>query len=944
MDINSQAYRVALVDDDPDQLRLLQAQLNRRGFTTQGFSSPQALQKALMLGDCHPDALIMDLMFPGGDLQGAEVLQELAVQLEEPLPVVCISSRNDQAARLAALRGGASAYMTKPLDISFLTNRLETLLEKDGVYRVLLVDDEPSLVQLYSAILEESGLKVRALSNPHQFLETYDAFQPDVTLLDIAMPEVSGLELAKLLSEYRGIDHGGIIFLSGNSDKNSQLQALSAGGDDFIAKPPQAEELIAKVRTRAQAARKLKQLGNHMQQMNQEMEALYNDREMQHEALNRHAIVSVADARGRITYINNRFCQISGYQPEELVGQDHRILKSGKHPPEFYRGIWQTISAGLVWQGEICNRRKDGSYYWVESTITPFFDQNGKIKEYVSIRTDITRVKNIELELRQSEQEQKFMAWDRGERIKEAQCLAQVMHKITDEGLGIEALLADVVDLIPPGWKIPESTWARIHFAGQEYTSQGFRETPCVQEASKSIDSTDDQDQAIFVEVFTDASSVQDLEMQGETCRIFLPEEKALLEQLAEQLAQAIGRRMDRCALIKAKEEADRANKAKSNFLSSMSHELRTPMNAILGFAQMLEYDEELNNDQRDSAHEIIKAGKHLLTLINDVLDLAKIEAGKISVSMETVDLHELANECCPLLQPLTDKRSISLQANFLPGQAVHADRVRLKQVLLNLCSNAIKYNHEQGKVFVDAESQPEGRLRIRVQDTGPGISEEQLKTLAQPFNRLNHETSGVEGTGIGLTISKKLAEAMEGVLGVESQVGVGSTFWVELQDRTSKKTEALPDQQKPVQEASPDQKALSESGQPAFKVLSIDDNPVNLKLIEQALRNRQDLQVISAHLPGMGIELAMANTPDVILLDINMPSMDGYQVLKVLRTDSVLKTIPVVALTANALPEDLNKGREAGFSDYLTKPLDIDLLNDTLNTWLKKEAQHALE
>jgi PAS domain S-box-containing protein len=666
------------------------------------------------------------------------------------------------------------------------------------------------------------------------------------------------------------------------------------------------------------------------------VEALYNDREMQHEALNRHAIVSVADARGRITYINDRFCRISGYQPEELVGQDHRILKSGKHPPEFYRGIWQTISAGLVWQGEICNRRKDGSYYWVESTITPFFDQNGKIKEYVSVRTDITRVKNIELELRQSEQEQKFMAWDRGERIKEARCLAQVMHKITDERLEIEALLADVVDLIPPGWKVPDASWARIHFAGREYTSQGFRETPCRQEASKSIDSTDDQDQAILVEVFTDATLVENLEIQGDTCRIFLPEEKALLDQLAEQLAQAIGRRMDRCALIKAKEEADRANQAKSSFLSSMSHELRTPLNAILGFAQMLEYDDELNADQCDSAHEISKAGKHLLTLINDVLDLAKIEAGKISVSMEDVYLQELAEECCPLLQPLANQRGIYIKANFLPGQAVYADRVRLKQILLNLCSNAIKYNHEQGEVHIDADTMPGGWLRIRVQDTGPGLSEEQLKTLAQPFNRLNRETSGVEGTGIGLTISKKLVEAMSGRLGVESQVGVGSTFWVELQESTSRPIEAMYAQFNTAPQVSP--------AQPAFKILSIDDNPANLKLVEQALGRRSELEVISAHLPGMGIELAMANTPDAILLDINMPSMDGYQVLKVLRTDPVLKTIPVIALTASALPEDISKVREARFNDYLTKPLDIDLLNDTLNTWLKKETRHALE
>lgn len=935
-ELNAQAYRVALVDDDSDQLRLLQVQLQQRGFVTQGFTSPQAFLQALLLGDCQPDALVMDLMFPEGEFRGAEVLQEVAVQLEDTLPMICVSSRSDQEARLAALRGGASVYLTKPVDSSLLASRLLGLLKTEEAYRVLIVDDQPLLLQIYSSLLEGAGMQVRTLSDPCDFLAAYDAFQPDVTLLDIQMPEVSGLELADMLREYRGLDRGGVIFLSGHSDQASQLQALASGGDDFIAKPPQAEELIATVRTRAQAARKLNQLNRHMQQMNQEMEALYTDREMQHEALNRHAIVSIADPHGRITYVNDLFCQVSGYQPEELVGQDHRLLKSGQHPPEFYLSIWQTITSGLVWQGEICNRRKDGSYYWVESTITPFFDQQGQIKEYVSIRTDITRIKRIE-------EEQKYLAWDRGERIKEAQCLTKVMHSVANEDLSVEELLSEAVDLIPPGWKQPESTWVRIQFGEQIFTSQGFHKTPCVQKAEKVIDSTDGNDSRVCLEVFTDASAAQDLEVAGESCRLFLPQETQLLEQLAEQLALAIGRRLDRCALVKAKEAADRANKAKSNFLSSMSHELRTPMNAILGFAQMLEYDDELNDDQRDSAHEIIKAGKHLLTLINDVLDLAKIEAGKVSVSMETVDLHELVNECCPLLQPLADKRDINLQASFLPGQAVHADRVRLKQVLLNLCSNAIKYNYEQGKVRVDAETRPDGWLRIRVEDTGPGIAEEQLKTLAQPFNRLNHETSGLEGTGIGLTISKKLAEAMGGALGVDSQVGVGSVFWVELQDLTSEEVlDSLANEQASEPTRALQSQALA--SQSVFKVLSIDDNPANLKLIEQALGKHPELEVVSAHLPGMGIELAMADTPDLVLLDINMPSMDGFQVLKVLRTEPLLKSIPVIALTANALHEDLRRGQEAGFNAYLTKPLDIDILNETLNTWLKKETQHALE
>ena len=926
--------KLAVVDSNADQLRLLARQLQQEGYSVLGYESPLALQKALLLRDISPDAIIMDLAFPEGEFFGAEVLQELAVQLDKQVPLVCISSRSDQQARLAAIRAGASAYLTKPLEISFLLGRLKSLLQDAAPYRVLIVDDQPILLQAYSEILKQGGITVKALNDPQEFLETYDAFQPDVTLLDIQMPEVSGLELASLLTEYRGLQRGGVIFLSGQSDPESQLQALAVGGDDFIPKPPDPETLVATVLTRARVARKVKEQGRHLQQVNQRLERLYQDRERQHEALNRHAIVSIADARGLITYVNDLFCQVSGYQPEELIGQNHRLLKSGQHSPEFYQEIWTTISAGLVWQGEVCNRRKDGRFYWVESTITPFFDLEGRIREYVSIRTDITRTKQIE-------QEYKQLAWDRGERIKEAQCLAQVMHAITNERLDETALLSEAAHLIPLGWKNPEHTWVRIDYAGASYTSTNFRQTHCLQEVEYSVVSAGESAGTLRVQVFTDETF--DQELGAEACRLFLPEEKELLEQLGKQLAEALGRRLDRKALVLAKQEADRANKAKSNFLSSMSHELRTPMNAILGFAQMLEYDEALDEDQRDSAHEIIKAGKHLLALINDVLDLAKIEAGKVSLSMEQVDLQALAGECCPLLRPLADKRGIQLEPAFIQGQQVQADRVRLKQVLLNLCSNAIKYNKEGGQVRVDAVPQPDGWLRIRVTDTGWGIPEEALATLAQPFNRLNHETSNIEGTGIGLTITKKLVGFMQGRFGVESQVDQGSMFWVELKDSSIvdlQEAEAKAEQELTAQI----QLQVEHLPEQTLKILSIDDNPANLKLIEQALKKRPDIQVISAHLPSMGIELAMADKPDVILLDVNMPGMDGYQVLQVLRSDPQLKQLPVIALTANALPSELRKGQQAGFNDYLTKPLDIELLNAAIDACLNKEPKRALE
>ena len=368
--------------------------------------------------------------------------------------------------------------------------------------------------------------------------------------------------------------------------------------------------------------------------------------------------------------------------------------------------------------------------------------------------------------------------------------------------------------------------------------------------------------------------------------------------------------------LVAAREAADRANQAKSDFLSSMSHELRTPMNAIIGFSQMLEYDSEMTDDQQDSVHEILKAGRHLLDLINEVLDLAKIESGRIELSMEGVDLAALGEDCQQLIQPIADQAGIGLRFDLPPGIAVFADRVRLKQVLLNLLSNAIKYNRPGGSVRFAATSATSGHLRLAVTDTGPGIAPERIGDLFQPFNRLGAEASEIEGSGIGLTITRRLVDMMGGEMGVESEVGVGSTFWLELAVGHTAKVGAGTTAAESIN--------INASAQREAQVLAIDDNPANLKLIAQVMGMREQVHLLTAHTPELGIELALAHRPDLILLDINMPGMDGYQVLKVFQASAELRHIPVVAITANAMPRDIERGKAAGFTDYLTKPLDI--------------------
>ncbi len=380
--------------------------------------------------------------------------------------------------------------------------------------------------------------------------------------------------------------------------------------------------------------------------------------------------------------------------------------------------------------------------------------------------------------------------------------------------------------------------------------------------------------------------------------------------------------------LIRARDEAERTNRAKSEFLSRMSHELRTPMNVILGFAQLLESDPgaPLAKPQEDSVQQILKAGWHLLQLINEVLDLARIEAGRIELSLENVNLVEVLDECRAHITPLAERRGIALheQTGDAVSCLVHADRTRLKQVLLNLLTNAVKYNRDGGSISLALEFPAEDRVRLKVADTGIGLTEAQQGRLFEPFNRLGAERSEVEGCGIGLTIVRHLMELMGGGIGVESAPGTGSTFWIDL----GLGAEAhLPDEARAARPATPGQEAL-----PQRTVLYVEDNPANLKLVAQLLARRPDLRLISTHSADLGLEMARAQRPDLIILDINLPGMDGFEARARLRLYPETAEIPVIALSASAMPKDVERGLAAGFLRYLTKPIRIDRFLRTLD------------
>jgi len=397
-------------------------------------------------------------------------------------------------------------------------------------------------------------------------------------------------------------------------------------------------------------------------------------------------------------------------------------------------------------------------------------------------------------------------------------------------------------------------------------------------------------------------------------------------------------RRQVEQTLTLAKGAAEKANLAKSEFLSSMSHELRSPLNAILGFAQLMESDATpATASQKASIDEILRAGWYLLELINEILDLAQIESGKLSLSPEPTELAEVLLECQAMIAPQAQNRGIRMTfPQFDAPCFVAADRTRLKQVLINLLSNAIKYNQAGGTVVVDCLGSTAVRIRLNVRDTGAGLSPEKLVQLFQPFNRLGQEGGAEQGTGIGLVMSKRLVELMGGVLGVESSVGVGSVFWWELG------AAAAPELEGKAAEPAPAARAQDQPGAPLRTLLYVEDNPANLKLVEQLIARRPTIRLLTAVDGHQGIQLARAHQPDVILMDINLPGISGIEALKILRDDPATARIPVVAISANAMPTDVQKGLEAGFVSYLTKPIKVKEFMEALDAVLGSGQAHA--
>jgi len=569
---------------------------------------------------------------------------------------------------------------------------------------------------------------------------------------------------------------------------------------------------------------------------------------------------------------------------------------------------------------ELTYIRKDGSRFPAVVSVTALRDEKDAIIGYLLIGTDNTARKQIEeerMKLDQRLRDQQFYTRSLIEANIDAIMTTDPQGIITDVNKQMEALTGCTRDeLIGAPFKNyftdPERAEAAIKQVLAEGKVTNYELTARARDGKETVVSYN-------ATIFYD----RDRRPQG----VFAAARDVTVSKLLDQVLQEKNLELQGAKIV-----AEKANLSKSDFLSSMSHELRSPLNAILGFAQLMESDSPPPSaGQKESIGQILQAGWHLLKLINEILDLAKIESGKLSLSLESVSLAEVMTECQSMTEGQAKKRGIKMVfPRFDVPCFVHADRTRLKQILINLLSNAIKYNREQGTVEVKFIATTARHIRISIKDTGAGLTPDKVAQLFQPFNRLGQEAGGEEGTGIGLVVAKQLVELMGGVIGVESAVGTGSLFWFEVAAAAEPKLDL----------ESGERKAPSPSEVEGHKtvrtVLYVEDNPANLKLVEQLIARRADLRLLSAVTGTQGIELAHTNQPDVILMDINLPDLSGIDALRLLRKDPATTHIPVVAISANAMPHDIEKGLQAGFFRYLTKPIRVDEFMETLNIALE--------
>ena len=816
---------------------------------------------------------------------------------------------------------------------------------------VLIAEDSLTQAQRLEHTLRGQGHRVRHAVNGRVALQMAREEKPDMIISDVIMPEMDGYELCLSVKSDPALADVPVILVTTLSDPADVIRGLESRADNFILKPYEDTYLLNRVHyillnrdmqngDRGEMAVRIYFNGrrhlitaDRMQILNLLLStyeaAIERNKELTRskQALAERG-VALADRQRAlddansfleniiaaspsiiyrfepsedllVTYVSPNIGSILGYSVGEVVGVPdfwiHNI-----HPDE-RESARRTVSMALLEncahiEQEFRKQTKQGSYRWFLTSMRVEYDEQARPTGILCHSLDIHDRKRAEEETRQA-----------------------------------ETFLSSLVENVPSTIFVKDARdfrYVRLNRAFEQLT--GYQRAEVLGKTDAELFPAPEAER--FLAADQQALATGELIDIGEssvtvtrgvrllhTRKIPIFDGSDRAEYLLGISDDVTERANNERALAAAKQEAERANRAKSEFLSRMSHELRTPLNAILGFAQLLEAD-SVNEEQRESVAHILKGGAHLLELINEVLDIARIEAGHISLSPEPVAIHDVVGQVAELVRPLAAQRRIAIdvrEAAGAEGGHVLADRQRLSQVLLNLLSNAVKYNREGGRVAITFADGPADTLRVKVTDTGAGIPAAKLPLLFQPFERLGAEQSGIEGTGLGLALSRALVVAMGGTLGVESVLDAGSTFWVEL-------PVADPPSDVRGGSAEPARSLLGENTEVTGTVLYIEDNPSNWRLMQRILARRPGIRLVGVAQGQAGIELARAEPPDLVLLDLHLPDMHGEEVLRLLQEDPRTRQVRVAVLSADATPQQAKRLLASGASAFLTKPVNL--------------------
>ncbi len=1035
--IKNNQIEVVVVEDNPDDVNMIEQFLRKDGSFNIVFFD--LLETAVVYLQNHKsDVVILDLNLP--DSQGLATLQ--AVELAVPrVAIIVLTSLNSNNLAVAAMAQGAQDYLVKGQisqdnlvrSINYAIYQRKLLQQLQGLF-----DNAKNLIH---KVRIEDG-KFEYVNKSWQETLGYSSTEvTTLTIFDILHPSCYKPWLNLINKMQKGTaqteaetDSIELRFIS-----KDQKEIIVEGNITF---EPSNYPKISRGIFRDITEHKV--IESERRQLIQELSNFK-------EALDQSAICAITDAKGLITYTNDKFCEISGYSRSELLGKTHKVVNSGFHSVSFFQNLWQTITKGKVWQGEICNRAKNGNLYWVDSTITPFLNDQGKPYQYLAIRFDITEKKQAEAEIAQqlasieaavdgiaiikngfyqyvnpsyvkmfgydSQEELVGKSWkiihyaeelekfdqEFFQRLKQNHswqgeitafrkdgsilteqisltllendliiCVCQDVTERKQAELALQRYSREVEDLYnnaPCGYHSLNAAGTYVRINDTELKWLGYTRAEVLGK-KKFPDFLSPESQKLFWENFKHfqtQSALDNLEYQIMTAdgstrwfsvnAIAIKDDSGNLIMTRSTMFDITLNKAAEAKLQRTNAKLANATKLKDEFLANMSHELRTPLNAILGMTETLDEQVygEVNERQQDALKTIAKSGKHLLQLISDILDLSKIESNQVTLNCQPTKIDKVCQDSLIFIKQQAFKKQIQTHLQIQPSlPELFLDERRICQVLINLLNNAVKFTPEEGSITlqvttVEAETNPENLssteasanssqtwIRFSVIDTGIGISQENIEKLFQPFvqvdSALNRQYSG---TGLGLSVVKKIIELHGGKSGVTSKEGEGSHFWFDLpcDNLLFKSTPNL------SRDSLASTQETSNSPLSACRILLAEDNLSNIKTISGYLVAK-GYQVITAYNGEEAIHKAKSEHPDLILMDIQMPKLDGLEAIKQIRQDSEIKDIPIIALTALAMQGDRQKCLDAGATDYLSKPITLR----ELTTMIEKIVSNSIK